>query len=445
MRKLVIVFLALVVALPLVAGDVDNASVSLSGDATTKFGIDLDTNATGFTNSINAKVQLNFGLDDTAIGSGSDEGDIYGEVKIDEIEIKTTKLNDSGAEVGTLVLMDIDLEYAKLMGPGWWVSVKGADDTVDYEEVATGAGATLGITSGGYGNDPLNNVENDNGATGGFEAGIDIADAAEVQFSLYSLTPWTSMLDTSDDNAYGAKIEASLTAVDNLTFKAAMNMGFGATETTTLNDDMGFGALVGYDVAVNDDITITPTVGLDVKMLDAGGMDMAIGNGLMISLPGDSFDPEDILEDDAGNVYGWDSDDGIDSGINIGWSYGMPDGADPTLGFLVAAGIGMVENLAFVASFEASDLLADSGNMGFGAYGEYTIGDITPYAGAYMVFDNEDNGGWDAFTLFEAGLSYNIFPHTYVLVDYHSGNLAADDSGDEADPGLLTIGLKVKY
>lgn len=438
MKKIALVLLCLAIALPLFAGDADNAAVTISGDATTTFGVDLDTMATGFTNTLNAKLQMDFKLETSAVGSGMEDGAIYGEVKIDEISIKTKQVNNADDNDADLE-MDVDLEYAKIMGPGWWLSVKGQDDNIDYENASQNG--IIGVAAAWDGQ--MDNVGNNLDSSGGFEAGIDLGGAATVEVSFFSLTDWTDT--TADDNAYGVKAEAIVTAVDNLTLKAAVNTGFGADAATTLNDDLGFGGLLSYAIVVNDDVTITPEVGADIKMLDAGGMNMAIGNGLKVTLAGSEITAaEDGIKDDAGTSLAW--DDGVNSGLTAGWSYYMPDGGDASLGVQAHLGLSMIENLQIAAGFEASDLLADSGDMGLAVYGDYTMGDIKPFGGVFMLLDNEANGGSDANTVLEAGLVWsNIVPKTSLTVQYNSGNLAADDTGDETDPGILTVAVKVAY
>ena len=494
MKKFALILLSLAVVFPLIAEDVDiaDAKVSISGDATTTFGVDLDTQATGFTNTLNAKMRLNFGLAGDMTGSGMDDGDIYGEVKFDEIEIRTMEANNENDTASTFE-MDIDLEYAKIIAPTWWISVKAQDDEVDYENASHNG--ILGLAA--VWDKDLNKLENNLPGTGGFEAGVSIPDIANIELSLFSLTDWTSAEDNDADNAYGVKASVGLTAVENLTLDAAINMGFGEDLTTTvaavdpvygwlddmatpadttddvaLADDtaatagsapywgvvtagtaattaalatnMGFGGKVGYAIAVNDDITITPEIALDIQMVD-DGMNMAIGNGLKITLPGSEITAtEDGIRDDAGVIKAW--DDGVDAGVRVGWSYYMPDGADDgQLGIMAHVGLSMVENLQVALGFEADDMMADDGDMALAVYGDYTMGDIKPFGGVYMLLDNEDNGGSDGETIIEAGLTYGLFPHTDIVVQYNSGNMAADDTGDEADPGILTIVLKVKY
>jgi hypothetical protein len=474
MKKITLALLVLFIALPLMAGDEDNATLTISGDATTTFGVDLDTNATGFQNALNAKLQLDFKLETSAVSSGMDMGPIYGEVKIDEISIKTKQVNNADDNDADLE-MDIDLEYAKIMGANWWVSVKGHDDSIDYEN-ATQNGI-IGVAAAWDGQ--MDNVSNDAGGVGGFEAGLTLPDIAAIEVSLFSLNDWTSTAGVDEDNAYGLKASVALKAVPDLTLEAAFNMPFGDFTTTTAaadavydwedtDDDpstapvwteqtaasaastsspaMGFGGKVAYKIAVGD-ISITPEVGVDAKMLDGGGMNLAIGNGLTVGLGGSEVTAaEDSIKDDAGTSKAW--DDGVNDGLTLGWSYYMPDGGDASLGLQAHVGIGMIDNLNLALGFEASDLMAEdsSGDMGLAVYGDYAIGDIKPFAGVFMLLDNEDNGGSDGEAIVEAGVSIsNIVPKTTLTVQYNSGNLLADDTGDELDPGILQISVKVAY
>lgn len=424
MKKIALVLLALAITFPLVAGDVDGATVSISGDATTAFGINLDTNATGFTNTLNAKLRLDFGLETTAMGSGMEDGAIYGEVSIDEIQIRTIENNNADIADG-LLEMDIDLEYAKLMGPGWWVSVKGQDDTVDYENASQNG--IIGIAAAWDGQ--MDNVKNDLTSSGGFEAGLDLG-PAQIELSAFSLTDWLDT--TADDNAYGVKAEVIVSAIENLTLKAAVNTGFGADTNTTLNDDLGFGGLLSYAIGVSDDITITPEVGADIHMLDGGGMDMAIGNGLKVTLAGDEITAaEDGVVDVDGDSYAW--DDGVNSGLTVGWSYYMPNVGDAALGLQAHVGLSMIENLQLAVGFEAADIMND-GAMGFAVYTDYTMGMAMPYFGLFSEIDGA--------MIIDAGLVLtDVFPHFSVAVRYNSGDLGA------ATPvlGVAKLEAKVSY
>jgi hypothetical protein len=430
MKKIALALLVLAVTFPLVAVDISNADASITGDATVAWGVDLDSMATGFKNTLNAKLKLDFKLPTEMLKDGSEESAIYGSIKFDEIALTTIENNNADLNGKDLTYgmleMDIDLEYAKIMGPGWWVSVKAQDDTIDYEN-ATQNGI-IGVAAAWDGQ--MDSAKNDLTASGGFEAGLDIGDVASIEVSFFSLTDWADT--TADMNAYGIKAEAILKAVENLTFKAAVNTGFGADAATTLNDDLGFGGLVSYKVVVSDDIAITPEVGVDVHMLDGGGMDMAIGNGLIVTLPGSEITAaEDAIQDDAGTSVAW--DDGVDSGLKVGWSYYMPNTGSAALGLQAHLGLSMVENLQVALGFEAADLLTSGSAMGLAAYASYTIGVVKPFGGIFMLLDNTN-------TIVEAGIEFvNVFPQTSFYVQYNSGNLTANDAG------ILQLKAKVAY
>lgn len=448
MKKFALVFLAFVIALPLIAADFpvgavvadDGAVFSISGDATTTFGIDLDSMATGFTNTLNAKLKLNFKPDATQTGSGADDGTVYGEIKFDEIAI-TTMENNNADDNDADIEMDIDLEYAKIMGPMFWISVKGEDAGVDYENAMQNG--IIGVAAAWDGQ--MDSVSNTVDSNGGIEAGLDIAGAATIELSFFSMTDWTDTSD--DDNAYGIKASAALTAVDGLTVEAAMNTGFGTASGTSLNDDMAIGGKLAYAISIGEDMSITPEVAVDVLL--GTDTDIAIGNGLKFSLGGDEATAaEDAIADDDGTSKAW--DDGVNSGLTVGWDFYMPGatGADNALGIQAHFGYTMVENLVLAAGFEASDLMASdsSGDMGFAVYGQYTIGAIKPYGGLFMLRDNEANGGSDGEMIIEAGVAMaDILPHISFYIEYNSGNLSADDTGDEADPGIIKLKAKVAY
>jgi hypothetical protein len=432
MKKITIVLLALCIALPLFAGDVDGATFTVSGNASVTFGVDLMSMATGFTNASAADFVLNFAVPTTALKSGMDDGAIYGEIAFKDIRAEI--------EENDIVDANIVLNYAKIMGPDFWLSVVGPDTTIDYENALQNG--IIGVAAGW--DSQMDNVSNAVASTGGFEFGYTLPDIAAIEVSLFSMTDWTALEADLDKNAYGLKASVALKAVADLTFEAAVNMGFGAGASTTLNDNMGFGAKVGYAIAAGD-ITITPEVGLDVKMLDGGGMNMAIGNGLRVAMAGaEVTGAEDGVKDDAGVSYAW--DDGVNSGLTLGWDYYMPSVGDAALGLQAHYGLSSIENLQIALGFEIDDVMSDAKDMGFAVWGKYTMGNIAPYAGLFMLLDNETNGGSDGSMIANAGVTFtNLFPLTTLTVAWNSGQLSADDTGDEADLGIVKITVKIAY
>ena len=453
MKKITIVLLALCIALPLFAGDVDEAAFSVSGNASVTFGIDLMSTSTGFTNGAAADFVLNFKVPTTALKSGSEDGAIYGEIKFKDIRAEI--------EENDIVDANIALDYAKIMGENWWLSVKGPDATVDYENALQNG--IIGIAAGW--DSQMDKVSNAVTSTGGFEVGVTLPDLLAVELSLFSLTDWTSALDTAADNAYGLKTSVALKAVPDLTFEVAANLGFGSdltvpataadavwdwedtdsdpttapvwTEqtaavaaTTAANTDVGFGTKIAYAISLGD-ITITPEIGVDVKLVDDGA-NIAIGNGLRLAMPGSELTiPEDEIKDDAGAILAW--DDGVNSGLTLGWSYYMPAVGNAALGIQAHYGLSSVENFQLAVGFEAADLMDTDANMGIAAYTQYIAGDFTPWAGLFMIFDGK--------MVANAGLNWAMFPQTKLALDWRSGDLSLD----EADLGIFKATVTVSY
>jgi hypothetical protein len=442
MKKLALVGLVLLLALPLSAGILENATVTLSGDASLTWGIDLMSAATGFTNALNAKLQIDFKPHDATItSSGSDEGAIYGEIKFDEISVKTKQINNADDNDADLE-MDIDLEYAKIMGNNWWISIKGSDSAIDYENAMQNG--IIGIAAAWDGQ--MDMVSNTVASSGGFEVGLTLPDLLAVEVSGFSLTDWTVAWN-DDANAYGFKASVALKAVPNLTAEAAINMGFLTDAGSTRNDALGVGAKAGYTIALGDTMSLAPEFAVDLKALDGGGMDVAIGNGVKFGLGGSEVSKaEDGVQDDTGTSWAW--DDGVNSGLTLGWDVYLPGtaGMDTAVGLQAHLGIGMIENVQAAVGFEISDVLSDAKDMGFAVYGRYDAGVVIPSAGLFMRLDNEANGGSDAAMVAEVNLAVPDFiPHTSFYLDWNSGNLSADDTGDVADGGIVKATVKIVF
>jgi hypothetical protein len=474
MKKITLALLVLCLALPVFGQDADAATVELNGSAETTFGVDLDSGATGFTNTVTAEIQFHFNIPTTATKDGMDMGSVYGMILLDEILVDNVQSADSSE-----VYWDVDIavDTAKIIGPNWWISVLGPDATIDYENALQNG--IIGVAAAWDGQ--MDNATNVVANSGGFEVGYSIPDIASIEVSLFSLTDWTTTSDNAK-NAYGFKAAVAVTAVDSITLVGAFNMGFGsdltetvpavdaeygwlddmgtaattddveldgteaavgtpywgvvtagtAATTSALNSDMGVGGKLAYALSLGD-ITITPEIAADVHLTDDGA-DIAIGNGIRIAMPGSEITAaEDAIKDDAGTSVAW--DDGVNSGLTLGYSVHLPaGGGDTSLGLQAHYGLSSIENLQIAAGFEAADLMDADADMGIAVYGQYTLGDIKPWGGLFMIFDGK--------MVANAGLTWsNIVPLTTLTIDWRSGDLGAT----EADLGILKVGVKVAY
>lgn len=449
MKKITLALLVLFIALPLMAGDADEAAIDIEGSATTTFGMDLDSGATGMQNSVSAKIEFHLNAPTTSsTHSGSEDGAIYGEIMLDEIYMDTV---DSADSVEVYWDVDIAVDYAKIMGPGFWISLVGPDNSMDFEDSVRDEHLGIATSYGGG----LNAISYAQSSSGGIEGAYTIDGLATIGASVFSMTDWN---DTSDDkNAYGATVELSLSAVDNLTFDAGFGMGFGAAEASTLNDAITAGAKVGYKAMLGETMYLQPIVGFDL-LLDGEAMSYAIGNGLTFGLGGSSIANSDSTlsyRTAAGAGDGMTEvafEDDTADGIAVIWDYYQgPEAAgvtpDGVLDLYVEAGVTLIPDAQIAIGFAMDDVLAEVSAMGFGTYLGYTLGSVYIDGGFVMKIDNEaDGGSQDGLMVANAGISITDFiPLVDLHIDWWSGNLDTTDTGEEADLGIVKVAVTLAY
>jgi hypothetical protein len=445
MKKITLALLVLFIAVPLMAGDADAASVDLEGNATTTFGMDLDSGATGLKNSVTAKIEFHLNYPETVItSSGSEDGAIYGEIKLDEIYMDTV---DSGDATDVTWDVDVAVDYAKIMGPGFWISLVGPDNSMNL--VDSPRDAHLGIvTTYGGGMDMLNYAQS---SSGGVEGAYTIDGIATIGASFFSMTDWN---DTSDDkNAYGATVELSLSAVENLGLDLGFGMGFGADEASTLNDAMTAVAKLSYKVMLGETMYVQPIVAFDLLM-DGDDMSYEIGNGLLVGLGGSSIANSDSTihyRTAAGAGDGLTEvafEDDTADGIAVMWDYYQApgDGVDAVLDIYAEAGVTLIPDAQIALGFAMDDAMGEVPAMGFGAYLGYTLGSAYVDVGYVMLMDNEaDGGSQDGLMVANVGLSITDFiPLVDLHVDWWSGNLSAD-TGEETDMGVVKVAFDLDW
>jgi len=447
MKKITLALLMLCIALPLMAGDADAAAIDIEGSATTTFGVDLDSGATGMTNTVSAKIEFHLNAPITSsLKSGSEDGDIYGEILLDEIYMDTVDSADS-----TTVYWDVDIavDYAKIMGPGFWIALTGPDNSMDFEDSVRDMHLGINSTYGGG----LNAISYAQSSSGGIEGAYTIDGVGSFGASIFSLTDWN---DTSDDkNAYGATVEASITAVPNLALNAGFGMGFGTSATSTLNDAITAGTSVSYKIMMGDTMYIQPVIGFDL-LLDGDAMSYAIGNGLNIGIGGSNIANSDSTisyrtapGSDAMTEVAFEDDTA--AGIALIWDYyqGPEAGGVTPAGMLdlyAEAGITLIPATEIAFGFAIDDALGDVPAMGLGTYLSYTAGSAFIDAGFVMKMDNEaDGGSQDGLMVANFGIDVTDFiPLVDLHLDWWSGNLATD-TGEEVDLGIIKLAITLAY
>lgn len=262
-------------------------------------------------------------------------------------------------------------------------------------------------------------------------------------------------------NAFGLRAKAALTAVDNLTFEAAMNTGFGGKDAYY---DFGFGAKVGYKLSLGDKYYVKPNAAFNGVLQNAGGAGVAAtkGSGKL------------AWSSHAGVLLGWgdkaktintyffndsDADWGYYPGVSVGVTMtgdaDDPSGAKMPIGLNVSTMTGsLVENLTAAAAFEIKDLNADKQEMGFAAVAKYNIKQdkmtLTPKVGFNYYSDasqTTDKAKTDMYL--KAGLDIEkIFPNTTLSFEYASNDLnggVANGATTDKTMGLFYTKLKIAF
>ena len=143
MKKIVSIVAAVAMASAMFAGEpaINTAVTEFKGSASVTWGINLDTEKTGFDNSTSASLKVNF-VDGGDKVTESDEA-IWGEIKI--------KTDGMKAENGALSNAAAAVDYAKLhVGPAW-VQITGANTKVGGFEPVLATSSTDGAKWGAVG------------------------------------------------------------------------------------------------------------------------------------------------------------------------------------------------------------------------------------------------------------------------------------------------------
>ena len=176
-------------------------------------------------------------------------------------------------------------------------------------------------------------------------------------------------------------------------------------------------------MALNDTMDLVPFVGADIISFPAplDEIWMEIGGGVKLLWPG--FDDEDSHE-----FSGTLEDDDIVSGLSVSANFVTFEPADPTMNLVVglyedAGDESLVPGLGAQVYLEWFDITnnydeyeADDMFMGVGAYVDYAIGDIMPYA--KVTYDNFDSDA--TLTL---GVELSMIPNTTFTLQYYSPRL----------------------
>ena len=268
MKKALVLLLALSMVFGVFAAEpVANVNVSeFKGEASVTWGIDLDTEKTGFTNSTSAELKLNLldGGDKSSTGEG-----IWGEIKIKTDGDTFLKFDESGMDYPILSSIDEteedeDDEEKTIIKKSTWAqgNLFNLKMKVDTAKLHFGENAYVGIKSGDtqVGEYKLDTAiaaevtKNGNVGDDAYKSGIVAGygnDLFSVDVDFRSVDGYT--------NQYAFAVDGALKAVDNLTLKAGYAKDFARSTDESVND--AFYVASDYKLGLNDTFYLKPQIG----------------------------------------------------------------------------------------------------------------------------------------------------------------------------------------
>lgn len=368
MKKLSILLIGLLLVSGFAFAQEFDPSVDLSGEASVTWGVDLNTNYTGFQNAASSTLTLTL-VPEADATTGGDDG-LYGEITISDFGWENGVADGS---VTAKIVVD-PAEIIIYSEPGFDYDMA---PTIDEGAVVEGDIA-VALTSAN--------------TLGGITVSVPV-DPITVDLKLASDGDWET--NTENDYAIGTDVEV---AVDPVTLTLGFTYGYFSAPI--------LGISAKADVSLDVVEGLDAYVAMDGVQPDAGDFDwdLAAGAALALTEETDDFDSSMFTVDSY--VYVGDPDTDLDIVIGIDE---------------VTAG-GFVDMLGAGVTVELFDILVDL-EWNVDVTGEYDTGDVMPYFGfgygSDEVFDL--NVGVELY----AGMTG--IDNTTIVLDYVSENLETDN------------------
>ena len=384
------------------------------------FGIDLETNATGFTNSTDVDLKVTM-IPKATNASGMDMGDIYGWIELKDYKWEVTSADGSGKTSTPSITTKLFVgpfsitTYNKPTIEIDYVDPKDDDDG-DATDVNHGYGGSGGLTLG-YKLDPIDLSlailsENDWTQDGP-------ADKAHTDCHMHN--PETGAVTACKD------AETENQNVDNAyAFMGTVGVDLGDAADLELRASygheydpkpIGIGAKATFDL----DDTIHPHVAFDGEIPEGGAnIPWDVGSGIKWDL---SADDKSYFET---NLFMHIPQAG-DSQLNISATLKEGDGD-----------AGGLEGLGATLTVGLNDLTNPAPNKSTWnaqVAGHYSVSGIKPF------FDVSFSNAMDAKTALKAGLELSMVDHLVTTLQYKSDDI----TGAEPDRGEVTAELKISY
>jgi len=390
MKKLSILLIGLLLVTGFAIGQEWAPSLSFSGSATVTFGVNLDTNATGFVNAESSSFTIEL-VASTDVTKGGDDG-LYGEITINDLAASVGAAPTVGDVTAKIVISPIE------------IIIENAPD------MAFGNVAILDVN-----NDDIGPVVNHARTLGGITIVVPI-DPITINLGVASDGDW--LTEPNVNNDYAVSLEATV-AIDPLTID--LGLLYGMLEVPNI------GVTANVAVALADVVKgLDLAVGFDGLMPDGGTLAWEVDFETTLNI-------SDANADDA------------QSNVALAVSYSEDEDLDLQLGYTELSGDdGNVAGLGAGVAVGVNDLLSDVAPMTFDIAVDidYSVNGITPYAG--FTYQSVD----DLVTA-KAGVGLGSdltgIDNTAIAIDWSSDDLT--DAGGPAGSllGILTVAVTVSY
>ena len=401
--------------------DPTGVSAKVSGDATLTWGIDLDSNATGFTNAVSSNLEVTIiGEQSTDTGMMDDSDDLYAFIKLKDFKWVADK------DAATTTAPGVE---AKLIMGAFSIKIDSAPDVkVDYVDPKDDD------ESGDPGYPDFDDLKTEYSGSGGLTLGYKI-DPVTLSLGVISENDWT------DDDAEAPETDACHTHdADNKV--VACEAGENENDANESNA-YAFVGTIGLDIGDNADLEAKVVYGHEYAMKPIG-----IGAKATFDLgdidPHIAFDGE-IPEDDSG--IPWDVGGGIKwnlsadekSSFETELMMHAPAAGDSVLGVSATlkegdADEGALEGLGASLTVKLDNLTGEESTWSTTVDAHYKVEGIKPF---FMV--QFSNAGGSA-TAFKAGLELSMIKHLTTTLQFKSDDITGGD-----DRGEVTAAVKIAY
>ncbi len=407
---------------------VDPAGVTakVSGETTLTWGLDLDSNATGFTNAMSTNLEVTV-IPQTSSDTGMmDTDDLYAYIKLKDYKWVAnkdgaattapgieTKLIMGAFSITTYSMPTIKVDF---------VDPKDDDESgdpgyPDFTDLITEYTGSGGLTLG-YKIDP---VDLSLGVISQNDWKEDAADPANQDISACHMhgddagtviaCPSADDPDRNDNNAYAFLGTVKLDIGDDADLEARVAY---AHEYASGGSPIGLGAKATFNLG-----DIDPHIAFDAAVPPNGdSVPFDVGAGLKWDIsPNDdkSYFETNLM---MSTVEG-------DADQNLGISATLKEG-DADTGALLGMGASLTLDLY--------DLTSKDSTWGVKVDAHYKVNDIKPFF--KVAFSNAEDAG----AAFEAGLELTMIEHLTTTLKYASDDITGGD-----DKGVVTAALKLKY